>query len=147
MLRVTCPSVKASNQLRQYKTNDCSCSVSTKPSLPPETVDDFLAGDDTTLPHQKKDQQLHGDAFQFQGAAIAAQFERVAIEFEFVEMVARAGHGAAGRPTFLTRAWKRRSKWRKSKCGLFSRKTISGLRSWKALSRKCRVSSLRSRRA
>src|SRR5580692_3450379 len=61
-------------------------------------------GDDTTLPLQKKDQQLHGDAFQFQGAAIAAQFERVAIEFEFVEMVARAGHGAAGRPTFLTRA-------------------------------------------
>jgi hypothetical protein len=62
--------------------------------LTPETVDDFLAGDDTTLPLQKKDQQFHGDAFEgnalaFLGVSQAAQLEAGAIELKFSESVLR----------------------------------------------------------
>jgi hypothetical protein len=67
--------------------------------LAPETVDDFLAGDDATLPLQKKDQQFHGDALEgnalaFLGASLAAQLEAGAIELEFSEFVLRLRHTA-----------------------------------------------------
>jgi hypothetical protein len=74
------------------------CSVD-EDILAPETVDDLLAGDDATLPLQKKDQQLHGDALEgnalaFLGASVAAQFEAGAIELEFSELVLRLRHTA-----------------------------------------------------
>jgi hypothetical protein len=67
--------------------------------LAPETVDDFLTGDDATLPLQKKDQQLHGDplegnALAFLGASLAAQLEAGAIELEFSESVLPLRHTA-----------------------------------------------------
>src|SRR5208282_3371655 len=65
----------------------------------PETVHDFLAGDDATLPLQKKDQQLHGDALEgnalaFLGASLATQLEAGAIEPKFGESVLRLRHTA-----------------------------------------------------
>jgi len=65
--------------------------------LAPETVDDFLAGDDATFPLQKKDQQLHGDplegnALAFLGASLATQLEVGAIELKFSEFVLRLRH-------------------------------------------------------
>jgi hypothetical protein len=67
--------------------------------LAPETVDDFPAGDDATLPLQKKDQQLHGDALEgnalaFLGAPLAAQLEAGGVELEFSESVLRLSHSA-----------------------------------------------------
>ena len=67
--------------------------------LAPETVDDFLAGDDATLPLQKKDQQLLGNALKgnalaFLGASLAAQLEAGAIELKFGESVLRLRHTA-----------------------------------------------------
>jgi hypothetical protein len=67
--------------------------------LAPETVDDFLPGDDAILPLQKKDQQLHGDALEgnalaFLGAPLAAQLEAGAIELKFSESVLRLRHTA-----------------------------------------------------
>ena len=67
--------------------------------LAPETVDDFLAGDDATLALQKKDQQLHGDALEgnalaFLGTSLAAQLEVGAIELKFGEFVLRLRHTA-----------------------------------------------------
>jgi hypothetical protein len=48
--------------------------------LAPEAVDDFLAGDDGTLPLQEKDQQFHGNTLEvnalvFLGASLPAQLE------------------------------------------------------------------------
>ena len=67
--------------------------------LAPETVDDFLSGDDAALPLQKKDEQLRGDAFEgnafaFLGASPAAQLEAGAIELEFSEAVLQLRHYA-----------------------------------------------------
>jgi len=67
--------------------------------LAPETVDDFLAGDDATLALQKKDQQLHGDALEgnalaFVGTSLTAQLEAGAIELKFGESVLRLRHTA-----------------------------------------------------
>jgi hypothetical protein len=68
--------------------------------LAPETVDDFLAGDAATLPLQKTDQQLHGDALEgnalaFLGASLATQLEAGAIELKLSEFVLRLRHTAA----------------------------------------------------
>ena len=53
----------------------------------PETVDDLLAGDDVAILFEEQKEQLHGDAFEFQGAAVAAQLETGGVQLELIELV------------------------------------------------------------
>jgi hypothetical protein len=75
---------------------DAMCGID-EDTVAPETVDDFLAGDNGTLALQKKDQQFHehaleGNALAFLGASLAAQLEVGAIQLKFGEFVLRLRH-------------------------------------------------------
>jgi hypothetical protein len=53
--------------------------------LAPETVDDFLAGDDVGVFFGEKRQQLHRNTFELQHQTVAPQLEARAVELEFAE--------------------------------------------------------------
>ena len=60
----------------------------------PEAVDDFLAGNDVAVFFREQEEQFHGDAFEFQDAAVAPQLEAGAVELKFSEFVLRLRHAA-----------------------------------------------------
>src|SRR5450631_3733068 len=55
--------------------------------LAPEALDDFLARDDGAVFFRQQEEQFHGDAFEFQDAAVTPQLEAGGIEIEFAELV------------------------------------------------------------
>ena len=63
-----------------------------KDIFPPKAVDDFLAGDDLSFFSEQQDQQLHGDAFNFQDVRVALELEGKWVQLEVSEAVDEGGH-------------------------------------------------------
>jgi hypothetical protein len=68
------------------------CSVSTKTSLSPHSLRNLCSSDELILAGHEQDEQLHGLAFDADGATVAKEFISATIKPEVAELVDGTGY-------------------------------------------------------
>ena len=58
----------------------------------PQPLDNLLPADDLPIFLQQQDEQLHGNALEFQRAILTSQFKAGGVQFKIAELVGGRGH-------------------------------------------------------
>jgi hypothetical protein len=74
----------------------------------PEPIGDFAASDELTFPGGEQDEQLHRLALDAQGAAVAEQLERPAVEPEVTELIDKTAQGTLLRGGSMTQCGRKK---------------------------------------